>query len=156
MINTNANTATRIEGRVAQLLNARELVINRGSSHGVVDGMKFAVLAQFPLEIRDPETDQVVGTIDREKVRVRVMQVMEKISICSTYRTKLLAGGALHDIKYLGFYTAISEMYREPKEVPETLEAKSESLPPPLKPEDGYVKINDRVIQVAPDEAEGR
>ena len=34
-----------IKGHVAEVLNAREVVINRGIQHGVELGMKFAILA---------------------------------------------------------------------------------------------------------------
>ena len=33
-----------IEGKVATILNERDLVINKGSSSGVAEGMKFGVM----------------------------------------------------------------------------------------------------------------
>lgn len=135
----------RIEGRVAQILNAQELVINRGHTHGVTVGMKFAILADQPLAIVDPETNDELDTIDREKVRVQVTEVREKVAICSTYRIKSIPGGPLHTAM------EFSDLFRAPRRVPETFDAKNSSLPPPLHPDDSYVKINDRVVEVPPD-----
>jgi hypothetical protein len=131
----------RIEGRVAQILNAQELAINRGNEHGVQVGMKFSILSDKPLQIIDPETKDVVGTIDREKVRVEVTDTKDKFAICRTYRYKTIPAGPLYDA--LDLFSS-----RPPRKVPETLAAKDSSLPPPLDPDESYVKINDRVIQV--------
>jgi hypothetical protein len=147
MSDTSKPAANKIECRVAQILNARELVINRGVAHGVTVGMRFAVLAEKPLEIVDPETNTVAGVVDREKVRVEASEVRDKFTICRTYRTKRVPGGALYGVLRLG-------LDDPPHDVPETLAAKDSSLPPPLKPEESYVKTNDRVIQLLA-EAEG-
>ncbi|HZG52453.1 MAG TPA: hypothetical protein VEZ40_09985 [Pyrinomonadaceae bacterium] len=137
---------TRLEGRVAQILNARELIINIGSEGGIKPKMKFAVLSEYPLEVVDPTTKEVLDVVDREKVRVEVSEIRPRIAICRTYRVKRITGGAL----YQGVLSAVAndQLFRPPREIPETLEAKDASLPPPLSPEDSYVKINDRVVQV--------
>src|ERR1700687_3874956 len=82
-----------IQGRVAQLLNIRELVINVGSKDGVERGMKFAVLAAEPLVIKDPLNGEELGTIDREKIRVEVTEVHERFAVCATYETVVAGGG---------------------------------------------------------------
>ena len=55
-----------IEGKVAQVLNAQELIINVGRNGGVVEGMKFAVLAETPLAVKDPDSGALLGEVDRE------------------------------------------------------------------------------------------
>ncbi|HRH41243.1 MAG TPA: hypothetical protein PKY82_06320 [Pyrinomonadaceae bacterium] len=137
----------RIEGRVAQILNARELIINIGEEKGVRLKMRFAVLASEPLEVRDPETGDLLDIIDREKVRVEATEVRAKITICRTYKFKIISGGPLYTT--LSGIGAIGDFTRPPQKIVETLEAKNSSLPPPLSPEDSYVKINDRVIQIS-------
>jgi hypothetical protein len=129
----------KLEGLVAQILSARELIINIGYERGVKPKMHFAVLSKEPLEIRDPETDEVLDRIEREKVRVEAMDIRPKITICKTYRAKT---------SYLGILGGILS----PQPVHETLEAKDSSLPPPLSPEESYVKIGDRVILINDDE----
>jgi hypothetical protein len=134
------NTAEpNLEGRVAQLLNARELVINIGAKAGVKPGMKFAVLSETPLEIVDPGTKEVLDTVDRQKVRVEAHEVRPRVSICRTYRTRTTPGWRVG---------ALEEMLRRSEEVVETLRAEDSALPPPLSPEDSYVKINDRVVRI--------
>ena len=136
----------RLEGFVAAILNARELVINLGRTHGVQAGMKFAVLSESVLEIRDPKSGTVLDTIDREKVRVEATEVRDKITICRTYRVKIIPGGPLANV-YSGFAT-FTNLTLPDREEPETLSLQDASTPPPLSEEESYVKIKDRVIQI--------
>ncbi len=75
-----------IEGKVAKVLNKRELVINRGAEHGVENGMRFEVVDDFD-PILDPDTGETLGTIKRVKIRVRVSYVQPRFSIARTYET---------------------------------------------------------------------
>ena len=75
-----------IEGKVAAIVNRRELVINRGANAGVQEGMKFRVMDRL-LEITDPESNETLGTLEREKVRVKVSEVHPKFSLAMTYET---------------------------------------------------------------------
>ena len=74
-----------IRGKVAAILNARELVINRGLGDGVRHGMKFAVLDPKLEDIRDPETGESLGPVYRPKVRVEAISVDQKKTIARTY-----------------------------------------------------------------------
>lgn len=81
------NTQTAlIEGKVAKILNARELVINRGTEHGIEAGMRFKVVEETQ-EIVDPDTHQSLGTISREKIRVKVADAQPRFAIARTYQT---------------------------------------------------------------------
>lgn len=84
----------RLEGKVAQIVSEREIAINIGSLQGVEKGMKFAVLAPSPQEVKDPETGELLDVIDREKIRVEATEVRERITICATYRTRYIPGSA--------------------------------------------------------------
>lgn len=136
-----------LRGKVAAILNERELAINIGTTDGVKPGMKFKVLAEYPTEVFDPETSERLGTIDREKVRVQATEVRERMSICRTYRTRYIPGGLLYH------YAEAFDLYRPSRKVPETLKADDSSRLPPLPEEQSYVKIGDRVVQLA-EEAE--
>jgi hypothetical protein len=136
----------RLQGKVAQLLNERELVINIGESDGVRAGMKFKILAESPVEIFDPETDELLGTVDREKVRVQAVEVQKEFSICSTYRTLYVGGGPF----YYGL--PITDPTAPPQEVPETLKAEGSEYLPPLSERESYVKRGDRVIELTKEE----
>lgn len=136
---------SRIEGRVAAIVNARELIINVGSEHGVEVGMKFAVLAETPLVVCDPMTGKELDQIDQEKTRVAATDVRPMVSICRTYRVKKIPAGRY----YLGALWDIGNQATPPKEVAETLRIDDASVPPPLPEEQSYVKIKDRVMQVS-------
>ncbi|HCS53725.1 hypothetical protein [uncultured Rubinisphaera sp.] len=134
---------TKIEGRVAQILNARELVINVGKNSRVKTGQIFAVMAESPIEIRDPETGELLDRIDREKVRVKITEVREKISICSTYRKFEPLSNFTTS---LSTFKLMAKAMNEPRD--ETLRIEDSSTPPPLKEEESYVKVSDRVVSI--------
>lgn len=133
-----------IEGKVSSILNERELIINKGSNHGVHEGMKFKILADKPIKIYDPDSKEFLGTVDREKVQVQVSEVYQKFSICKTFR-KTIVGGNFPTFD-------LSKMLSPRREIPETLKAKDSALPPPLSEKESYVKKGDRVIQIIEDE----
>ena len=75
-----------IEGKVAKILNPRELVINKGSADGVEDQMRFEVVDESQ-QVRDPDTNELLGEIRRVKIRVRAVEIHPKFSIARTYET---------------------------------------------------------------------
>src|SRR5262249_52570621 len=81
-------TSSPIRGKVAQILNSRNLVINVGSRDGVVVGMYFDVLDPKGEDIKDPDTGEVLGSVERPKVRVQIVQVQERLSVASTYKQR--------------------------------------------------------------------
>jgi hypothetical protein len=78
--------AERVTGKVARVTSDRELIINRGSEHGVAVGMVFRVKGS-PVDVIDPDTNQSIGTVARVKVVVRVVEVDIKFSIARTFRS---------------------------------------------------------------------
>lgn len=133
----------RLTGRVATILNARELAIDIGEEKGVDLKMRFAVLSGEPIEIRDPTTNEVLDTFDREKVRVEVTEVRKLVAICQTYRTKLIPGSTLSEMIVGGI-----SMFQPPRKVRETLSIKDADLPLPLSEEESFVKVGDRVVEL--------
>jgi hypothetical protein len=84
-----------IQGQVARILNSREIAINRGAEHGVREGMKFAVLDPTAEDIRDPESNEVLGSVYRPRVEVKVVIVKDKLSIARTFkRYQVNVGGS--------------------------------------------------------------
>ena len=138
------NEKKKICGKVAQILNSRELVINLGTKQGVELGMYFDVLDQKGQEIRDPDTNEVLGSIERPKVRVKVTKVQDKVCIAATYKkTEVNIGGRSFGIG--GFANALMP----PKWVTkyETLKTDEQTWED-LSEEESYVKIGDPVVQV--------
>lgn len=134
-----------ITGKVARILNSREMALNVGSEHGVEKGMCFDVMDPTGEEITDPDTGEVLGSVTRPLVRVRVIKVMEKLSVASTFkRTQVNEGGP-----GLGVGDTFARMLMPPKwitkyETLKTTEKTWEDLPESKS----YVKTGYPVVQV--------
>jgi hypothetical protein len=125
----------RIRGQVAQLIDESTLVINRGSEHGVQVGMRFAVLNRKGADVVDPETGESIGSVDVEKVLVKVVRVEPKLAVGRTFRT--FTSG-------LGIFSSTSRR--------ETLRTDSATYRQELSEQDSIVKIGDPVVQAVGDE----
>lgn len=139
---------TLIRGKVAQILNTRELVINLGSEDGVTSGMYFDVIDPKGTDIEDPDTGETLGSIERPKVRVKVSRVETRLSMASTYRSKKVnigGQGGTRDFSS-GF---LSQILAPPKWVTkyETLKTQEKTWED-LDEKESYVKIGDPVVQV--------
>ena len=75
-----------IEGKVAAILNERELAINKGKISGVKKDMIFGVF-ETKEGIKDPDSGEVLGSVGAVKIRVKVVEVQPKLSVCRTYET---------------------------------------------------------------------
>lgn len=83
-------SASAVQGKVAMILNDREVVINRGKNHGVKMCAKFKVVET--VEVKDPDTEKTIGTIEREKIRFEVAHLEPAMSIARTYETYTYGG----------------------------------------------------------------
>lgn len=136
-----------IRGKVARVLNSRELALNIGSEHGVRDGMLFDVLDPKGEDIVDPDTGDVIGSLERSKVRVRVTSVQDKLSVASTFKKERVNIGGV------GIGTSsLSQLFLQPEYVTqyETLKTEEKTWED-LSEEESYVKHGDPVVQVKSD-----
>lgn len=134
-----------IRGKVARILTSRELALNIGSKHGVVVGMYFDVLDPKGDDITDPDTGEVLGSIERPKVRVQITQVQESISVASTFKKREVNIGGRASLSVTG----LSDLFLPPKYVTkfETLKT-DEKTWEDLSEAQSYVKTGDPVRQV--------
>ena len=124
------------EGRVARILNERELVINLGTEQGIQDGMKFSVLEETG-NILAPETRESLGSLTREKIRVKIVDVRPKLSVGRTYETiSARAPGS-----FLGLLQTSTIRKIQTINV-----VGSEAAP--FGDSVGYVKVGDKVVQI--------
>ena len=145
-----------IKGKVARILNSRDLVINVGEKDGVEIDMKFDILDPKGEDIKDPDTQKIIGSLHRPKVRVKVVKVQENLSVASTYKKKEINVGGegrstiFSDIGKAGIFT---RLLMPPKwiTVHETLKTEEQTWED-LDEKDSYVKTGDPVIQVLIDE----
>ena len=75
-----------IEGKVAAILNNRELIINKGSNDGVEPEMRFTITDRG-LEVMDPDTREKLGDYAPEKIRVEIVNIQPKFAVARTYET---------------------------------------------------------------------
>lgn len=141
-----------IRGKVARILNSREMVINVGAHSGVTVGMRFEVMDAKGEDIQDPDTGELLGSLERPKVKVKVNKVQERLSVASTYKQESVnVGGAGMDTRAPGTYS-LRELFMPPKWETryETLKTEEKTWED-LEEKDSYVKIGDPVVQVVAD-----
>ena len=136
-----------IRGKVARVLNEREVAINRGSDHGVEFGMKFNILEPESQEIRDPDTGEALGRIENRKVQVRVSSVYNRMAVAETFvvRRVNVGGSGIG----LGVFTPPRWENRY-----ETLK-RGDARVNELSEFDSYVSVGDIVVQIIEAEADG-
>ena len=76
-----------IRGKVARILNTREIAINVGTAKGVTVGMYFDVM-YAPEDISDPDTGEALGSIERPKIRLEITHAQEKFAVATPCRAK--------------------------------------------------------------------
>lgn len=136
---------TPLRGKVARILDTRNLVINLGATHGAVIGMYFDVLDPKGEDIRDPDTNEILGSLERPKVRVQIIKTEDRISVASTFKKKTVNIGGRGGLAVGG----LAEIFMPPKHVTkyETLKT-TERTWEDLEESDSYVKTGDPVVQV--------
>ena len=77
-----------IRGKIAKVLNAREAAINIGFNQGIRLGMIFDVVDDKHKDITDPDTNQILGSIERPKMRIKVTHVQENLCVASTLKKR--------------------------------------------------------------------
>ena len=137
-----------IRGKVARILSSRELALNIGSEQGVELDMLFDVLDPTSENIQDPDTGMIIGSLYRPKVRVKIVDVQEKISVASTYRSRNVNIGGTGPS--LNTWAAVLSPPRWVREY-ETLKTE-EATWEDLDEEGSYVATGDPVVQVLSDE----
>lgn len=123
-----------IRAKVAQILTAKDLVINAGSSHGVHVGMQFVILNRNGKDIVDPVTGKVIGSVPVAKTIVKVVSVQDEMAIARTFRAATNA------------FAALSLMSGGKRE--ETLRAGEATVVEELDEADSYVKRGDDAVEV--------
>jgi hypothetical protein len=142
----------RLVGKVARVLNSREIAINLGLNYGIKFGMLFDVVDPKGEEIVDPETREILGSLERAKVRVKVIAVYPKMSVASTYKTREINVGGSGKSGMFAFEQVTSSIVHDllpPKWIKEVETLKTtEKTWENLELKDSYVKIGDPVVEV--------
>ena len=151
MNQNNEHKQSRITGLVAELVSDRELILARGSDHGVKTGMYFAILDPRTNGIKDPETGEELGGFRTVKIVVRAVEVAPKLMLARTFRSQTVnIGGSAAGL------SSIANMINPPNYVEkvETLRF-DDSSPRRIDPSQSVVAVGDPFEEVSPEEAEG-
>lgn len=138
------NDDNRIRGKVAAILSRRELILNLGTANDVRVGMKFVILNSKGIDVRDPDTGVVLGTVEVPKTVVKVVRVDgEHLCVARTFRT--IAGTP-------GIFNTMPNLAGT-RSRPETLDIESgSSLKAELSEEESYIKPGDIAVETEGDE----
>lgn len=132
--------AEPIRGKVAKILNSRELALNIGSDAGVKPGMVFEIRSPREDIILDPDTGDVLGEVNLPKTRVKISRVAPKFSVAATYRSKRVDAGGVNTLQPPKWETRYETLKKEG-----SFETGSE----PLDAWDSYVDAGDPAVQVS-------
>jgi hypothetical protein len=80
--------STPIKGKITNILDAYTVILNIGQKQNVSVGMIFKIIAKV-IEVKDPDSQELLGTMELEKDRVKIVQVMEKFSMAQTFESVL-------------------------------------------------------------------
>ena len=133
-----------IRGKVARILNSREVALNVGTVDGVSVGMYFDVLDPKGESITDPDSGEVLGSILRPKVRVKVTLVQDRLSVATTFRSRRVNVGGSIGVLTSHSTALLPERWVTEYETLKTDEATWEDL----SEDKSIVKSGDPVLQV--------
>lgn len=137
---------SRIEGKVASILNEREVVLTVGEEDGTQIGMQFHILYPGGLSIPDPDDqDRVIDSIEWPKTTVKVIQVYPKLAVARTFRTITTPASGFSG---LGAFAA-GLSYTPEKTTVETLRTDGAFAEKEIDPRDSVVKVGDLAVQVS-------
>ena len=112
----------KIKGKIAELLDERRIVINKGSQDGVSLGMYFQIFSPETTTVKDPDSGIQLGSAMIPIMQVQVVHVDTKLCVAATFRYRTINEGGLDA------FHVLSRMTQPPKyvKVHETFELGSE------------------------------
>lgn len=82
-----ANTVKH-DGLVAQIIDYRKIVLNKGAQNGISEGDKFVVFS-LGEEVHDPRTGESLGILEEIKGKGKVIHVQEYVCTIETYEFEI-------------------------------------------------------------------
>ncbi|MGN7187248.1 hypothetical protein [Microbacterium enclense] len=142
---------SRVYGKVAEVVSDREVILNRGSEHGVRVGMYFAILDPGAVGITDPDTGEALGDIKIVKIVVRAIEVAPKLTLARTFRSRRVNIGGSGGLGIGAFARAMQEPEYVEQVEKLTLDR---NAPRKIDPKDSVVKRGDPFESAEPEEVE--
>lgn len=147
----NPLTEQPISGHVAEIVSDREVILNKGFSDGVREGMYFKIIDPAGIDVKDPVTGENLGGIKRIKVVVKAIEVAPRLTLARTFRKRTVnVGGAGR-----GGFSEISQLMRPEKYVEQVEKLRLDSnASKPIGPSESVVAKGDPFESSSPQEAE--
>jgi hypothetical protein len=120
--------------------------MNVGRKDGVKEKMRFKVVCSVP--VKDPDTGEELGEINREKIRVEVFQVEERFSLARTYETYQVNVGGDGILFRSALDDGIKKMLEPQKIVTKVKTFDDASEFDAIDNSQSPIKVGDRVIQI--------
>lgn len=146
---TSVDELSHIEGKVAGILTKRELAINRGAADGVEIGMRFAILNRQGIEVEDPDSGDVLGSVELVKTLVKVVRI-DGDHLCTARTFRTIAGTP--GISAVIMSNSLSGLMGTPTRVESLRIDKNSTLREELDPKETFVKIGDLAVEAIGDE----
>jgi hypothetical protein len=140
--------AVPIAGQVAELLTERDLVINRGADHGVSAGDRFKIINPRGTQIRDPETNELLGSVELVKVIVKVVSVQQKLSVARTFKTLDVAATGFLGLSAHSLANVAASLGTPGGSRVETLRSDEKFAQEDMDESQSYVKRGDPAVQI--------
>lgn len=136
-----------MRGKVAAILNKRELVINLGADDGVEEGVRFVILNNKGVNIKDPDTGADLGSVEVPKTMVKIVRVDgPHLAVGRTFRVIPGAPGLANTLAGIGAFGGRPERTETLAIEPGT-ELRSE-----LPDSESFVKVGDVALETWGDE----
>ena len=73
--------------KIVAIVDTSTVIINGGSKDGINLKSKFDILEDHPVQIKDPDSDEVLGEFKQKKQRIYAKEVHERYTICTSKYT---------------------------------------------------------------------
>lgn len=77
-------------GKIIKIIDGTHVVINIGSYQGVKKDTVFRIFASTGEEVKDPDTGDILGTLNSYKGKVITQVVYEHMTVCTSVPTNLM------------------------------------------------------------------
>lgn len=109
--------------------------------------MRFKILHARGNEVRDPDTNEVIGNVEWPKVEVKVVDVQEHLSVARTFRTIDIPASGQESV--IDFVTrGVGGNYKPATRRTETLRSDEPFAQRDIHPSESYVQRGDPAVQI--------
>ncbi len=125
--------------KVVKVITDREVAVSGGAEAGIAIGDTLLILGP-PIQIKDPDNDEILGEVVTNKAVVRVYDVKDRFALARTFRTRTVNLGGT------GAFNPLGKIFEAPKYETrtETLR-RSKEAGDVLSPQESIVEVGDPV-----------